>query len=619
MGHALERHESLMREAIGRHGGYVFKTVGDEFCCAFANAADAVDAALEAQLSHLNEDFSAVDKLEVRIGLHTGCAQERDGDYFGPAVNRAARLMSIGHGGQILLSNATHELVTDNTPPNAIFTDLGSHQLRDLTQPERVWQATDARLARDFPPLRSLAAFPNNLPLQVTSFYGRDDDIGEIKDQVSHHGLVTISGAGGVGKTRLAIQCAAELVDQFDDGVWVADLAPVNEQQSMLSVVAQALGTNQAARLLDNDAVVSWLKHKRLLLILDNCEHLLDPVARLVDAIDRHCSGVHVLATSRQALAITGEKVFRLPSLAVPETPANYNPDTAIFFSAVALFVDRASLADRTFQLHRQNVEAVVSICRRLDGIPLALELAAARLRTMSVSSLAHRLDACFKILTAGSRTALPRQQTLRALIDWSYNLLDPQERMLFSRLAVFAGPFTLDNVESICSGEGIDTEAILDLLSSLTDKSLVLVATASNEERYYLLETTRDYACEKLNESGLRDRLKRSYADYYLAVAKDFERCCDTMELSAWLSRVMSESRHFRAVLEWSIAEDHDPLLGASLAAALETYWWHVLEAEGRYWIETAFPRIDAAAHPEIAARLTESRERLMSRLLFS
>jgi predicted ATPase/class 3 adenylate cyclase len=619
MGHAVERHESLMRDAIERHHGYVFKTVGDEFCCAFASAADAVHAALDAQLSHIDEDFSAVDELKIRIGLHTGTAQERDGDYFGPTVNRVARLTSIGHGGQVLLSNATHELIKENPPRDAVFTDLGAHQLRDLTQPERVWQARAARMECDFPSLRSLAAFPNNLPLQVTSFYGREDDIQEIKGHVGDHLLVTILGAGGVGKTRLAIQSGAELLDRFDDGVWVADLAPVNEQQSMLSVVAQALGIHQSASSLDHESIVSWLKHKRLLLILDNCEHLLDPVARLVDAIGHHCSEIHMLVTSRQALAITGEKVFRLPSLAVPQSAGDDAPATAIRFSAVALFVDRACLADRAFRLHEENAAAVAAICRRLDGIPLALELAAARLRAMSVSGLAQRLDACFKILTGGSRTALPRQQTLKALIDWSYNLLESQERALFDRLAVFAGSFTLEALENVCCGEGIGAEETLDLLLSLTDKSLVLVAPASDQERYYLLETTRDYACEKLSAGVLRDRFKRRYADYYLSVADDFERSCGTLELGTWLSRVRRESRHFRAVLEWSIAEEHDVKLGASLAVALETYWWHGVEAEGRYWIETAYPKIDVTANPELVARLVETRARLTSRILFS
>jgi predicted ATPase/class 3 adenylate cyclase len=620
MGHAIERHEALMRSAIERHRGYVFKTVGDAFCCAFASASDALHAALDAQLAHNSEDFSAVDGLNVRIGLHTGYAQERDGDYFGPAVNRVARLMSIGHGGQVLVSNATHELVMDNVPREVSFTDLGSHLLKDLAQPERVWQANSAGIAGDFPPLRSVAAFPNNLPLQVTSFHGREDDIREIKGLVPDCPLVTILGAGGVGKTRLAIQSGAELLDQFDDGVWIADLAPINAQQSVVKVVAQALGVNQSEGLLDDDSTARWLKRKRLLLILDNCEHLLDPVARLVDAIDRQCSQVRIIVTSRQALGVSGERVFRLPSLAVPEPPRDRIPDAAILFGAVALFVDRACLADRAFRLHQENTPVVAAICRRLDGIPLAIELAAARLRMMSVSSLARHLGERFKILTGGSRTALPRQQTLRALIDWSYDLLQNEERTLFERLAVFVGTFTPDAVARVCTGDGIEAADIWNLLCSLADKSLVVIETQSDEERYYLLETTRDYACEKLTTIGSSEDYKRRYAEYYLHMANDFERRSATMELGTWLTQVARELQHFRAVLEWSVIERNDIVLGASLASALETFWWHGgVEAEGRYWIDTAFAGLDATAYPEVSARLAQAHARLTSRVLFS
>jgi predicted ATPase len=468
--------------------------------------------------------------------------------------------------------------------------------------------------------LRQAKSSENNLPLQVTSFYGREDDIREIKGLLPDHHLVTILGAGGVGKTRLAIQAGTELLDEFEDGVWIGDLAPINEPQLVAKVVAQALGVNQSEGLLDNDSIARWLKHKRLLLILDNCEHLLDPAARLVDAIDRQCSQVRIMVTSRQALGVSGEKVFRLSSLAVPEPPRDRIPDAAILFSAVALFVDRACLADRAFKFQRENSPIVVAICRRLDGIPLAIELAAARLRMMSVSGLAQRLDERFKILTGGSRTALPRQQTLRALIDWSYDLLQTEERCLFERLAVFAGAFTLDAAAHVCSGDGIEAADALSLLCSLADKSLVVIETQSDEERYYLLETTRDYAYEKLTAAESCEPYKRRYADYYHKVAIDFERCSAVMELGAWLTRVRRDLQHFRAVMEWSISERNEIVLGASLAAALEAFWWHGgVEAEGRYWIDAASAGLDTAAHPEVTARLAQAQARLASRILFS
>lgn len=473
--------------------------------------------------------------------------------------------------------------------------------------------------AADVASRRPVAA-PNNLPLQVTSFRGREDDIREIKTILLDHHLVTILGAGGVGKTRLAIQSGAELLERFDDGVWIADLAPINEQQLVANVVAQALGVNQSDGSLDDDSIARWLKQKRLLLILDNCEHLLDAAARLVDAIDRQCAHVRIIVTSRQALDVSGEKVFRLPSLAVPDAPKARIPEAAILFSAVALFVDRACLADRAFRLNQDNTTVVVEICRRLDGIPFAIELAAARLRMMSVSGLAQRLGERFKVLTGGSRAALPRQQTLKALIDWSYDLLQNEERALFERLAVFAGTFTLNAAACVCGGDGIEAADTLNLLCSLADKSLLVIETQGDEERYGLLETTRDYVCERLTAIGSFEDYKRRYADYYLQVAEDFARCSATMELGAWLARVTNESQHLRAVLEWSLSERKDIVLGASIAASLDTFWRHGgVEAEGRYWIDAAVAELDTTAYPEVAGRLEEARSRLASRILFS
>lgn len=620
MQRAVARHEELVRSAIEARNGYIFKTVGDAFCCTFASAADALRSAFAIQETLAAEDFSDVGGLRVRLALHAGVAQERDRDYFGPAVNRVARLVSIGHGGQILLSNAAYELVKDDAPAHAVFTDLGSHRLKDLAQPERVWQAATRASGRDFPPLRSVASFPNNLPLQVTTFHGREDDMRDIKRHVADHHLVTIFGSGGVGKTRLAIQSGAELLDQFEDGVWIADLAPIKEQQSLMGVVAQALGVNQSQGPLDDEAIIRWLEPKRLLLIFDNCEHLIDPVARLIDAINRRCANVRVLATSRQALGMSGEKVFRLPSLAYPAGSADRIPEEAIRCSAVALFVDRAMLADRSFRLTSENAPLVVEVCRRLDGIPLAIELAAARLRMMSCAGLARHLDERFKFLTGGNRSALPRQQTLAALIDWSYDLLSPLERSLFDRLAVFAGPFSLDAAEHVCADDGIDARDILDLLCSLADKSLVVAETEDDEERYHLLETTREYAWEKLRARGDADRFNSSYARHFLRAATDLESQSSTMKLGEWLRRVERELRHFRAVLEWSLVEGHDVALGASLAAALEAYWWHGgAEAEGRDWIESGLTKLDVSEHPQIAERLRRAQALLTSRILFS
>src|ERR1700736_1560221 len=461
---AVARHDELMRAAIERHGGYVFKTVGDAFCAAFSDASHALHAALDAHLALAQEDFSAVDGLRVRMGLHTGSAEERDADYFGPAVNRVARLMSIGHGGQLLLSGIAHELV-HNDAKDAVFSDLGLHRLKDLAEPERVWQATVGNLQRDFPPLNSLDVLPNNLPVQVTTFIGRERDLEELKTYVAEHRLVTLFGAGGVGKTRLAAQVAAELLDHYADGVWIADFAPITDPGSVTSVIAQVLGVSQAHGHL-HDAICQWLKGKELLVVLDSCEHVLEAAALIADAITRTCPNVRIIATSRQVLGIAGEKVIHLACLTVPDKTARLNSTSAMEYGAVALFVDRASLVNRSFCLSDDNAPIVADICRRLDGIPLAIELAAARVKVLTVSHLDQRLNERFKILTAGSRTALPRQKTLSALIDWSYDLLSAQERRLFNQVSLFAGSFTIDAACSTCDCSDSPGEDIFDLIA---------------------------------------------------------------------------------------------------------------------------------------------------------
>ncbi len=617
---AVARHDELVRKAVGRHRGHLFKAVGDGFCCAFHTAPDALCAAIDAQRALDDEDFSAVRGLRVRMGLHTGYAEERDDDYFGPAVNRAARLMSIGHGGQVLLSDVTRELVQDDAPPDATFTDLGLQRLKDLAQPERVWQVTVKGLSGEFPPLKSLDALPNNLPIQVTSFHGRERDLEELKAHLAEHRLVTLFGAGGIGKTRLAAQVGAELLEQFPDGVWIADLAPITDPELVSSVVAQELGVSQAQGRLVEESIALSLKSKQMLLILDNCEHVLETAARLSDAVHRNCPNVRILVTSRQALDVSGEKVLRLASLAVPDKTARLTPAEAIEFGAIALFADRAALVDQSFRLTDENMPIVADICRRLDGIPLAIELAAARVKVLSVSNIAQRLNERFKILTGGSRTALPRQKTLSALIDWSYDLLSAGERVLFNRVGIFAGTFTLEAAAAVCSGEGIEQDDILDLMTSLADKSLVVADTSANQGSYRVLESTREYALDKLSAAMERERLALRHAEYFLGVAQAAEKSFGSMSLSSWLAALGQEMENFRAALEWTLSREQNPTLGGAIASALEMFWWHGgVEAEGRRWIEVALHHIDEGEHPAVAARLRRSLTLLTSRMLYS
>lgn len=603
---AVARHEALVGEAIGRHGGYVFKSLGDAFCAAFHSAPDAIAAAAEAQRALAAEDFSAVDGLRVRMGLHTGRAEERKADYFGPAVNRVARLMSIGHGGQVLISGSTHALAHDRLPAGTALVDMRSHRLKDLTEPERVWQLSIADLPREFPPLKSLDAQPNNLPIQRTSFVGRDRDLADVKSLLEQHRLVTLVGAGGVGKTRLALQAGADLLDRYPDGVWFADLAPIADPLLVASVVANVVGMPQRGGQAVDQTLRQWLKRKQLLLVLDNCEHVLEVVASLADQILNDTPDVRILSTSRQALGIGGEKVARLASLDVPADTAGLTPESALEFGAVTLFVDRASLIDASFALTVANAPIVADICRRLDGIPFAIELAAARVKILSVPNLARRLDERFKVLTGGSRTALPRQKTLTALIDWSYDLLAPREKALLGRAGVFAGDFALDAATAVCGADDLEETDVLDLLSSLTDKSLVVADTHDKHERFRLLESTRAYALEKLTAAGERDRFARRHAEYFRERAEEADGRYGRGSAFAWFDAMELDLDNFRAALDWGLSQGHDPVLAGVVAGSLGQLWYRGgLIAEGRRWMETALERIDADAHPRVAARL--------------
>jgi len=603
---AVARHEQLMSSAIKQHGGYVFKTIGDAFCSAFSTAPDAVRAARDAQLALAQEDFSAVDGLRVRIGLHTGYAEERNADYFGPAVNRIARLMSIGYGGQVLLSASARELAHRDLPIGTSLLDLGSHRLKDLTEPELVWQLVIAGLPAEFPSLKSLDTTPNNLPIQPSSFRGREVELEEVKSLLSQHKLLTLFGSGGVGKTRLALQVGAELLDRYPDGVWFADLAPITDPELVASVIAKVLGVSQVQGRRVDESIPQWLKRKKLLLILDNCEHLIETVANIADSITHHCPDVRMLATSRESLGIGGEVVHRLPSLTIPTVVARLQVADALQYSAIALFVDRAKSADTRFSLSDDNVPIVAEICRHLDGIPLAIELAAARVKVLSIPSLAQRLKERFKLLTGGSRAALPRQQTLSALIAWSYDLLAPQEQMLFARLAIFAGSFSLDAATGVCSGDGLHEADILDVLSSLADKSLVVADTSLEQERYHLLESTRAYAMEKLVTASEHLRMSRRHGEFYRNKAREADKGFSTESTLAWFAKVEQDLDNYRAALEWGLSQGHDPLVGAVIAGSLEQLWYRGgLAVEGRYWIEPALAHISVEENPQIAARL--------------
>jgi predicted ATPase/class 3 adenylate cyclase len=629
MRQALARHDALIEAAVEQHGGAVVRPrgEGDSRFAVFARASDAVAAAAAIQQALHTEVWPTPAPLRVRVAMHTGEADLRDGDYYGSAINRCARLRAIAHGGQTLLSQATYDLVRDDLPSGLSLRDLGEHCLADLQRPEQVYQLIALRMPVDFPALRSLESRPNNLPLQMTSFIGREREVAEVTRLLEHTRLLTLTGVGGAGKARLACQVAADALQRFAQGIWVVELAPLAEPALVAQTVAQVLGVRDEAGRPLLATLADALRARHLLLVLDNCEHLLAGCALLVDALLRSCPQVRVLATSREALGIAGETSWRVPSLGLPDVRTAAGLDALTQCEAVRLFVERAAAVQPHFQITPQNATAVAEVCRRLDGIPLAIELAAVRVKALGVEQVAARLDQRFRLLTGGSRTALPRQQTLRALMDWSYGLLAPPEQALFNRLSVFAGGWSLEAAEAVCAGGEIATEDVLDVLVRLVDKSLVLAEVdADGIARYGLLETLRQYGREQLLASGEAGAVHDRHAAYYLALAEQAEREQHGPEQLAWFERLDLEHDNLRAALTWGLGTtpeqaeawevpstphavtlgDEPPTLGSSavrraagvrLAGALWWFWFlRGYRREGLHWLDQALAQATTA-----------------------
>jgi predicted ATPase/class 3 adenylate cyclase len=566
----LARHDEILQREVVEHLGHVVKTTGDGIHAVFATAHDAVDAAVAIQRELAAESFGEVGPLRVRIGVHTCEAEYRGGDYYGAEVNRAARLMSVAHGGQVAVSASTGSLVRDGSVE---LVDLGEHRLRDLTHAERVFQVHAPGLARDFPPLRSVDALPGNLPRQVTTFVGREAEIASLSELVARSSLVTLTGVGGVGKTRLALQVAAHVVPEFPAGAWLCELAPVTDPDAVWETLAATLRVQPLPGRALDESVLDYLASKRLLVVLDNCEHLLAAVALMVDAIERRCEGVSVLATSREGLGLAGERMVAVPSLGVPVH--NATGDELRHAESVWLFWDRATAARSDFELTERNVGAVGVLCRRLDGIPLAIELAAARVRSLSPDDLVARLDQRFKLLTHGSRAALERHQTLRNTIDWSYDLLTPTERRALQRLSVFAGGCDLAAAEAVLPGDERDEPDVIDVLGQRVDKSLVVVDDEDDGVRYRLLETIRQYARERLDTDGDPAAVRRRHADHYVALAESAGPRLRGPEHLDASNVVTRDVDNFRSALDWAIetpSPEHALRLVAPLAVAGRT-----------------------------------------------
>ncbi|MDP9319701.1 MAG: tetratricopeptide repeat protein [Chloroflexota bacterium] len=558
----LEIHSRIIRDALATNGGVEVRTEGDAFFAVFTSPSAAVAAAAAAQRGLATATWPEGAPVRVRMGLHTGEARPASGaaavDYVGFEIHRAARIAAAGHGGQVLVSETTESLVRDGLANGLAFRDLGEHRFKDLARSQRVYQLLIDGLRDDYPPLRSLDSIPNNLPSQVTSFVGRKRELAAALALVFTTRLLTLTGPGGSGKTRLALHLAADVLDRFPDGAWLVELASVTDPTAVGPTVASALHITERSGHAAVDAVSAFLQRRELLLVLDNCEHLIAACAELADALVRSCPRLTILSTSREGLNVPGEVLMPVPPMRVPKEDSLPPLDQLREYEAIRLFVDRTRAYQPSFDLSDDNAADVVRICRRLDGIPLALELAAARVRSLSVAELAQRLDERFRLLTGGGRTVVARQQTLRALIDWSYDLLSDPERLLFRRLAVFVHGWTLEAAETVCSGDGLARETVLDLLAHLVDKSLATMQERREMARYSLLETVREYAREKLVDSGEAPILRQRHVDYFVAFAADGALVARRPGSPEFV-RMITEYENLRAALEWIRAEPNE------------------------------------------------------------
>ena len=571
---AITGHLAMLGEAVSTHRGRVFETLGDAIFAAFHTPIDALAAAVRAQRALTTAKWGDIGELKVRMGLHTGDVEPQGEHYFGATLYRCARLTATAHGGQVLVSSATAELVYEALPPGTTLRDLGEHRLKDLQRAERIFQLLAPGLAAEFPPLRTLGEHPNNLPVQPTPFIGREREVAAarrlLEDPDAH--VLTLSGPGGVGKTRLSLQIAVETLHEFRDGAFFVELAPIASADLVVSTIAKALGVQETANRSILDSLKDYLRDKRLLLVLDNFEHLIAAAAHVADLVGA-CQGVKVLVTTREPLHLRGEQQFAVPPMALPAPSGVESVEELTSYEAVRLFIDRAHAVKADFNIAGHNVHAIAQICRRLDGIPLAIELAAARSKVFSPQALLARLEHRLAVLIGGPRDLPPRLQTLREAIGWSHDLLLPDEQTLYRRVAVFVGGYTLTAAEAVVGRPDVELETLAGL-TSLIDKSLLRPEEATDAEpRFRMLETIREYALGRLVDVGEADEFRRRHAEYFLSFVEHAEPGLVGASQASWLDRIEKEHDNLRAALNWLALRgpaDH----GLRLAGALRRFW---------------------------------------------
>ncbi|MDX1435867.1 MAG: adenylate/guanylate cyclase domain-containing protein, partial [Anaerolineales bacterium] len=601
----------ILRESFKRWGGREVDTQGDAFFVSFPRAADAIGAVIAAQKSLQTHVWPGGVELKVRMGVHTGEPEVADDGYVGMDVHRAARLAHAGHGGQVLLSETTEALVRDELPQAASLKDLGEFKLKDMPRYEHIYQLVVDGLPSGFPPLAAEALARNNLPRHLTTFIGRERELERVRELLQSGRIVTLVGPGGVGKTRLSIQAAMEASPNYAHGVRLVELAALTDPDLVPQLIAQSLDLREKGGEALLDSVVEYLQPRHLLLILDNCEHLIHACAQFAAAVLAACPQVSILATSREVLGVAGESIYSVPSLATADPQGRPGPEALLEVESIRLFRERAAAASSGFELNEENAQAVAQICRRLDGIPLAIELAAARVRVLSPQQIDERLRGSFSLLAGGDRMALPRQQTLRATIDWSHELLTEPEKVLFRRLAVFVGGWTLEAAEEICTRENLsfadslDQAEVLDLLSNLVDKSLVIKTEHAGTARYRWLETVSRYARERLIESKEVEGLSRYHLEWFLREAEEGEDHFEGPDQPRWLRWLQTEYGNLRAALAWSQRQADSVEFGLRLAVALISYWNVIGNlSEGREQLAALISQSEASAPQLLLAR---------------